>query len=196
MNWTITRIVIGFAMAWVLAAADWPQWRGPLRDGISAETGLLAEWPADGPPLAWRANGLGGGFASVAVSNGRVYTQGQQGDSNYLIALDEQTGERIWQIENGGSYTNRKPFLPSVRRNLQREYLARLIDMTLEPDGGWFPQTSRTQAWYELTKLRSQFDDVLDGRSAGALDAYSRAHLEESRARIANALEASFELGS
>ena len=95
-------------MAWVMVAADWPQWRGPLRDGISAETGLLAEWPTDGPPLAWRATGLGAGFASVAVSDGRVYTQGQQGDLSYVIALDEQTGEQIWRIENGGSYTNRR----------------------------------------------------------------------------------------
>ena len=97
MNWTITRVVFGFAMAWVMVAADWPQWRGPLRDGTSEETGLLSEWPPDGPPLAWRVTGLGAGFASVAVSNGRVYTQGQQSESNYLIALDEQTGERVWR---------------------------------------------------------------------------------------------------
>lgn len=95
-------------MAWVLIAADWPQWRGPLRDGTSEETGLLSEWPPEGPPLAWRATGLGAGFASVAVSDGRVYTQGQQGDLSYVIALDEQTGEQIWRIENGGSYTNRR----------------------------------------------------------------------------------------
>ena len=108
MNWTITRVVFGFAMTWVLIAADWPQWRGPLRDGTSEETGLLSEWPPEGPPLAWRATGLGAGFASVAVSDGRVYTQGQQGDLSYVIALDEQTGEQIWRIENGGSYTNRR----------------------------------------------------------------------------------------
>ena len=95
-------------MTWVLIAADWPQWRGPLRDGTSEETGLLSEWPPEGPPLAWRATGLGAGFASVAVSDGRVYTQGQQGDLSYVIALDEQTGEQIWRIENGGSYTNRR----------------------------------------------------------------------------------------
>ena len=108
MNWTITRVVFGFAMAWVMVAADWPQWRGPLRDGTSEETGLLSEWPPDGPPLAWRVTGLGAGFASVAVSNGRVYTQGQQSESNYLIALDEQTGERVWRVENGGGYANRR----------------------------------------------------------------------------------------
>ena len=62
-----------------LAAADWPQWRGPKRDGISQESGLLQKWPEGGPPLAWKATGLGEGFASVAVAGGRVITQGQAG---------------------------------------------------------------------------------------------------------------------
>ncbi|MBI3416163.1 MAG: hypothetical protein HY043_12770, partial [Verrucomicrobia bacterium] len=48
------------------ASADWPQWRGPHRDGISTEKGLLQDWPAGGPPLAWKATGLGAGYATVA----------------------------------------------------------------------------------------------------------------------------------
>src|SRR5215471_12771274 len=55
---------------------DWSRWRGPNGDGLSGETGLLSEWPADGPPLAWRTKGLGSGFSSVAVVGGKIYTMG------------------------------------------------------------------------------------------------------------------------
>ena len=49
---------------------NWPQWRGSNRDGISKETGLLKEWPENGPALAWKATGAGGGYSSFAISNG------------------------------------------------------------------------------------------------------------------------------
>ena len=64
----------------IASAADWPQWRGPNRDGKSAETGLLASWPAGGPRLVWKAQGLGEGYSRSAVVGSRLYTQGQQGD--------------------------------------------------------------------------------------------------------------------
>ena len=50
---------------------DWPQWRGVRRDGISAQTGLLKDWPKQGPPLAWKATGLGAGYSAVSVAGGR-----------------------------------------------------------------------------------------------------------------------------
>src|SRR5882762_8872519 len=52
---------------------EWPQWRGPNRDGISKETGLLKEWPADGPPLVWKTTGAGGGYSSLAIAGGRLF---------------------------------------------------------------------------------------------------------------------------
>ena len=54
-----------------VAAADWPQWRGPQRDGISRETGLLDAWPAGGPPRIWKAQGLGQGYSAFAIAQGR-----------------------------------------------------------------------------------------------------------------------------
>ena len=69
-------------------AVDWPEWRGPNRDGISAETGLLTSWPEGGPPLLWTTRGLGEGFASFGVSGGKVFTQGQSEGQQFLIALD------------------------------------------------------------------------------------------------------------
>ncbi|HET9786012.1 MAG TPA: hypothetical protein VFP47_02710, partial [Pyrinomonadaceae bacterium] len=56
------------------ANANWPQWRGPNRDGISKETGLLKQWPADGPPLVWKTKGAGTGYSSFSIANGKLYT--------------------------------------------------------------------------------------------------------------------------
>lgn len=75
----------------------WPQWRGPDRDGISPETGLLDQWPSGGPPLAWQAEGLGEGYSSVALAGGRIYTMGSRGGKIWLFALEESTGEKVWE---------------------------------------------------------------------------------------------------
>ena len=86
------------------AATDWPQWRGPGRDGRAASTGLLGTWPEGGPPLAWRATGLGSGFSSVAVADGRVYTMGDLGDAQYVIALRDGAGTLLWKREIGPAW--------------------------------------------------------------------------------------------
>ena len=85
-------------------AADWPQWRGPNRDGLSTETGLLTSWPAGGPRVEWRAKGLGEGYSTVAVAGGRVFTQGQSGNQEFVLALDAKTGSRIWLTATGRSF--------------------------------------------------------------------------------------------
>ena len=94
-------------LAWP-SSGEWPQWRGPARDGISTETGLLTSWPAAGPPLVWKTRGLGEGFSSFSVSDGRLFTQGQRNGTQYVIALDEQTGEKLWEIPNGESFHERR----------------------------------------------------------------------------------------
>jgi outer membrane protein assembly factor BamB len=63
----------------VSAADSWPGWQGPNRDNISPDTGLLKKWPADGPPLKWKASKLGGGYSGIAVVDGKIYTMGQVG---------------------------------------------------------------------------------------------------------------------
>lgn len=82
-------------------AADWPQWRGPSRDGKSTETGLLKEWPAGGPPLAWKTTGLGAGWATVSVAKGVLYTAGDKGGDNFVIALSEKDGKELWSTRLG-----------------------------------------------------------------------------------------------
>jgi outer membrane protein assembly factor BamB len=88
------------------APDDWPQWRGPNRDGRSAERGLMKAWPQNGPPLAWRATGMGEGYSSFATSNGRLYTLGARGDREYVIALDAATGKQLWATPHGRRFGN------------------------------------------------------------------------------------------
>ena len=83
-------------------AADWPQWRGPKRDDLSTETGLLKQWPADGPPLAWKITGVGAGYSGVAVAKGKIFTMGDVGEESQLIALAEGTGKQLWVARMGG----------------------------------------------------------------------------------------------
>jgi outer membrane protein assembly factor BamB len=89
------------ATAGAALAADWPGWRGPNRDAQSAETGLLQEWPAGGPPLAWRAQGIGTGLSSVAVVGGRIYTMGDKAGSQQVVALNKADGKILWSAKIG-----------------------------------------------------------------------------------------------
>ncbi|HET6573353.1 MAG TPA: PQQ-binding-like beta-propeller repeat protein [Fimbriiglobus sp.] len=92
-------LAAGFAAT--AAAADWPQWSGPHRDGKSADTGLLKEWPKDGPRLLWKIDTLGGGYSAPAVVGDRIYVLG--GDSataiakEYLICLNVADGKEVWR---------------------------------------------------------------------------------------------------
>ena len=85
---------------------DWPQWRGPKRDGVSAEKGLLKDWPPSGPALAWRATGAGDGYSSFAVVNGRLYTLGARGPTEYVMAFDTATGRKVWEVPHGQRFGN------------------------------------------------------------------------------------------
>lgn len=93
------------------ASGDWPQWRGPNRDGISRETGLLKSWPEGGPPVAFQSEGLGGGYSSVAVVDGRVFTLGKFGDETRLLAVSAEDGRLLWQtpMGTGGDNPNGTP---------------------------------------------------------------------------------------
>jgi outer membrane protein assembly factor BamB len=76
---------------------SWPQWRGPNRDGVSPETGLLTKWPADGPKLLWRAN-AGPGYSSLAIAWGRVCTLLQDGADEVVVCWDADSGKELWRF--------------------------------------------------------------------------------------------------
>lgn len=83
------------------AADDWPQWRGPDRSAVSKDAGLLRQWPEGGPPLVWTAKGVGEGYASVAVTGGRIYTTGDRGRNQYVTCVDASNGHVVWSTPIG-----------------------------------------------------------------------------------------------
>jgi outer membrane protein assembly factor BamB len=94
------------AEAMAQPGANWPQWRGPNRDGISKESGLLKQWPAEGPPLVWKAVGAGRGYSSFSVASGKLYTLGLRGDREFVIAFDIANGKEAWATAHGGKFEN------------------------------------------------------------------------------------------
>ncbi len=86
----------------------WPQWRGPRRDGVSEEKGLLPCWPEGGPKLLWKVDGLGRGWSSPIVTGGRLYVTGDVGSDLIVFALDSN-GSGLWKIANGKAWKGPYP---------------------------------------------------------------------------------------
>lgn len=95
-------------------AEDWPRWRGPRLDGISRETGLLNEWPKDGPRQIWRID-LAGGFSAVAVADGRLFTQTKEGNQEIVLSLDAATGKELWRYRYDADYDAHVTFTSGPR---------------------------------------------------------------------------------
>ena len=83
----LAAIVLTVMPGALLSAADWPQFRGPNRDGSSPETGLLKTWPEGGPKLLWKATGCGVGYASPVIVGSTVFTAGDVGGQSSIIAF-------------------------------------------------------------------------------------------------------------
>jgi outer membrane protein assembly factor BamB len=90
-------------------AADWPQWQGPDRNAVSKETGLLKEWPAEGPPLARKITGLGGGDSAPAIADGRIVGMGNRGEKEVVWELAEADGKELWATPITATYSQRMP---------------------------------------------------------------------------------------
>lgn len=112
----VAAVLAGVALPWSASAADvpagrlvaspekgWPQWRGPRRDGVCDETGLLPAWPKSGPKLLWKITGMGKGYASPIVVGSRVYMPGDVGETLTIFALDPD-GKIVWQAAGGKAW--------------------------------------------------------------------------------------------
>jgi outer membrane protein assembly factor BamB len=90
-------------------AGAWPQFRGPNRDDVSTETGLLKEWPKDGPTLLWQTQGAGRGYASPVVADGKVFTLGDGPSTSddkdeYVLCFNEADGKPLWKTKTGPAW--------------------------------------------------------------------------------------------
>jgi len=97
------KYLLSFTLALLMlgaSAQEISQWRGPNRNGIYNETGLLKSWPQNGPALLWHFDDLGAGHASAAVTKSTVYTCGTEGTNGFVIALSLE-GKLIWKTEYG-----------------------------------------------------------------------------------------------
>lgn len=97
----------------VISPSDWPQWRGPARDGVSTERGLLKQWPKEGPKLAWQVNELGDGYSTPVVVGTRIYLMSNHGmDNEFVQALSAKDGKVIWttRVGNVGNPNQNPPY--------------------------------------------------------------------------------------
>jgi outer membrane protein assembly factor BamB len=92
------------ASAGSMSSFDWPQWQGPDRNAVSKEHGLLQEWPKNGPPLAWKVNGLGGGYSGPSIAAGRVFSMSNRGEDEVVWALSEADGKTVWVTRLGPAF--------------------------------------------------------------------------------------------
>ncbi|MBO0857254.1 MAG: PQQ-like beta-propeller repeat protein [Chloracidobacterium sp.] len=76
--------------------SDWPQWRGPERNGLSKDSGLLKQWPSSGPQKGWSISGLGEGYGTVAIRGDRIFVQGTSGDASKIFCLNRADGKQVW----------------------------------------------------------------------------------------------------
>lgn len=105
-------VVVCFYVSSV-AAADWPQWRGPDRSGVSKEIGLLKQWPAGGPKLLWQVNDLGDGYSTPVVVGNRIYMMSNTGmDNEFVQAISTDNGKVIWtsRVGNVGNPNQNPPY--------------------------------------------------------------------------------------
>ncbi|WP_146513469.1 outer membrane protein assembly factor BamB family protein [Rubripirellula amarantea] len=86
--------------------ADWPQWRGPQRDGHAAPQELLESWPEQGPRLKWTFTQAGRGYSALAVVDDRIYTMGSDEENCYAYCIDFKSGKEMWKTAVGKASTS------------------------------------------------------------------------------------------
>jgi outer membrane protein assembly factor BamB len=116
-RWLVLRLACPLFFVVAAAAGNWPQWRGPERDGISRETGLLKEWPKEGPKLLWQTKTIGSGYSTPAVVDDRLFLLSNQGmDEEFVKALNVKDGKEIWSTRIGKvGNPDQKPSYPAAR---------------------------------------------------------------------------------
>jgi outer membrane protein assembly factor BamB len=97
----LPAIILAVSISSLAIANDWPQFRGPNRDDVSTETGLLKQWPEGGPKRVWLFDNAGMGYSGYSIVGGKLFTLGTRDGKEILLALDADTGKELW-IANVG----------------------------------------------------------------------------------------------
>lgn len=96
-------LVAAMVAATPCLASDWPQYRGPNRNGVAEESGLARSWLATGPPVVWKRP-LGEGFSGISVVGDRLYTAAAEGEQEMALCLDAKSGKEIWRFVVGPKF--------------------------------------------------------------------------------------------
>ena len=114
---TVAVAVLALSISSVAWGDDWPQWRGPQRDGTSKETGLLQEWKPEGPALLWHVKDVGEGYSTPSVVGNRLYLLASRGlNDEFVVARDTTSGAVVWAQRIGKvGNPNQRPSYPGAR---------------------------------------------------------------------------------
>jgi len=161
------------------AAGDWPQWRGPNRDGISTDKSLLKKWPENGPEVLWQVDNVGVGYSSFAVTGGRIYTQGDLNGVEHVIALDAADGSLVWAVQPEPAAAALKERIAKELKRLDADGSGTVSEAEALAGLGWnfnkFNQEKSSTAGADVQELGRQravallkaLDKDADGRLTG-----------------------------
>jgi outer membrane protein assembly factor BamB len=138
---------------------DWPQWQGQDRTAVSKETGLLQDWPKEGPPLSWKLDNLGGGYTTPSIAAGRIYGMSFRGDDEVVWALDEKSGAEVWSVKIAAA--NRKVGYGEGSRCTPTVDGDRLYVLGLNADLVCLKTKNGEEVWRK--NLRKDFDGNVGG---------------------------------
>ena len=203
----------GLAVCWFAAqlafapvsagADDWPQWRGPNRDGIGQETGLLREWPKDGPKVVWQVDSVGVGYSSMSLKDGRLFTQGDLDGVEHVVALNAADGKTLWSVQPAPVLSLLAERLANEMKGLDRNKDGEIDEFEALSRFGWeftkfdrpAPGDAEARAKTRAVAIFSKLDQDGDGRlsfaEAGNLlrDYFERADSEDKQADAAKLAE-------
>ena len=182
---------------------EWPQWRGPMRDGICHEAGLLREWPKEGPPVVWHVDTVGVGYSSLAVKgdqkSGILYTQGDLDGVEHILALDVATGKTLWAVQPAPVLNLLTEKLANEMKNLDRNKDGEIDEFEALSRFGWdfitydkpAPGDVNARVLERAAALFKRLDTDADGKlsfaEAGNIfkDNFDKIDLEDKQADVA-----------
>ena len=160
------------------ARSRWPQWRGPLRNGLSSETGLLKQWPEKGPAVTWSITNLGEGYGSLAIKADRIYVQGTSGTASEakstVFCLNRADGKTIWSVTLGAKVDQDKGNGPRATPTLDGD---RVYVLTENGDLACLRERDGSRVWGKniLKEFGGQQPQMADQRiAAGRRQSFDR----------------------